>query len=47
MAGCLSQVFKIVPSYVPPHVEELFLSLNALVALEDPDLNRNIAYCFA
>ena len=47
MAGCLSQVFKWVPSYIPNHVEELFLSLRALIDLEDTDLNRNIAYCFA
>ena len=47
MAGCLSQVFKWVPTYVPLHAEELFLSLQALISLQDADLNRNIAYCFA
>jgi len=47
MAGCLSQCFKYVPGYVVAHTEELFKSLAALMALEETDINRNIAYAFA
>lgn len=47
MAGCLSQCFKFVPSFFSSHAEEFFQSLSALTELNDSDLNRNIAYCFA
>ena len=47
MAGCLSQCFKYVPAFFSAHHEEFFKSLSSLTTLEDADLNRNIAYCFA
>lgn len=47
MTGCLSQCFKWVPGYAASHTEELFRSLVALSQLNDTEVNRNIAYCFA
>jgi hypothetical protein len=47
MVGCISQCIKNVPSFFSNYAEELFQNLTALLELEDADLNRNIAYCFA
>lgn len=47
MVGCLSQAFKYVPSFFSSHHSEFFQALATLSELNDADLNRNIAYCFA
>lgn len=47
MVGCISQCIKNVPSFYSNYAEELFQSLTSLCELDDADLNRNIAYCFA
>lgn len=47
MAGCISQCIKHVPSFFDNHAHDIFQSLVALHELNDADLNRNIAFCFA
>lgn len=47
MTGCISQCIKHVPSFFDNNADELFKSLASLTELNDTDLNRNIAYCFA
>lgn len=47
MVGCISQLIKNVPSFFSNFGEDLFKSLASLTELQDTDLNRNIAFCFA
>lgn len=47
MTGCIAQCIKNVPSFFDNRAEELFQSLAGLTELQDADLNRNIAFCFA
>ena len=47
MTGCISQCIKHVPSFFSNYAEELFKTLASLTQLQDTDLNRNIAFCFA
>lgn len=47
MTGCISQCVKFIPGYTTARAQELFRSLADLVKLQDTEVNRNIAYCFA